>query len=170
MSSEIPDASGQILEDLIQLVARSRQQSHEYLEKFGVTVPQSGVLNALAESGNLPIGTLADKLLLKTSTVSGIVDRLERDGHVTRIRGNADRRVVHVALTTSGQELSQRLPGSSFDKVRRAIDRLEPHEAHDFLKLLRRILDYINQEDNGVSETLTEFTQKDAPGSSFPGV
>lgn len=152
MSSEIRDASGQILEDLIQLVARSRQQSHEYLERFGVTVPQSGVLNALAESGNLPIGTLADKLLLKTSTVSGIVDRLERDGHVTRIRGNADRRVVHVALTPAGQALSRRLPGSSFDKVRRAIDRLEPHEAHAFLKLLRRILDYINQEENGSSK------------------
>ena len=147
--AEIRDASGQILEDLIQLVARSRQQSYEYMERFGVTVPQSGVLKALDESGSLPIGTLAEKLLLRTSTVSGIVDRLERDGHVTRVRGNADRRVVHVELTPQGERLCAKLPGSSFDKVRRALDRLDHDEARAFLTLLRRVLDYIRQEGNG---------------------
>ncbi len=147
--TEIRDTSGQILEDLIQLVAKSRQQSHEYMERFGVTVPQSGVLKALDECGSLPIGTLADRLLLRTSTVSGIVDRLERDGHVTRVRGNADRRVVHVELTHQGRGLCARLPGSSLDKVRRALDRLDHDEARAFLTLLRRVLDYIEQEENG---------------------
>ncbi len=149
MTSKLRKASGLVLEDLIHLVARSRQQSHDFLERYGVTVPQSGVLRVLQKHGSLPIGTLAERLYLKTSTVSGIIDRLERDGHVTRLRGNTgDRRVVHVALTESGTRLADNLPGTSFDKLRRAIDRLEPHEVQALLDSMSRLLDLINQEDD----------------------
>jgi len=140
--------SGQILDDLIQLVARSRQQSHEFLARYGVTVPQSGVLRVLARTGALPIGSLAEQLFLKTSTVSGIVDRLERDGYVLRLRGNAgDRRVVHVELTDKGRNLAASLPGSSYDKLRKAIDRLEPHEQQALLLLMSRLLELMKQGD-----------------------
>lgn len=148
MSNRMRKNSGQILDELIQLVARSRQQSHDFLEKYGVTVPQSGVMRVLQRRGALPIGTLAEKLFLKTSTVSGIIDRLERDGMVTRLRGNTgDRRVVHVALTDQGQELAGRLPSTSFDKLRRALDRLTPEEAGALLNTLNRLLELVREDE-----------------------
>lgn len=148
MSTRPRKSSAQILDELIQLVARSRQQSHDFLERYGVTVPQSGVLRVLQRKGPLPIGTLAERLFLKTSTVSGIIDRLERDGLVSRLRGNSgDRRVVHVSLTDKGQELAVRLPATSFDKLRRALDRLTPQEAQGLLATLNRLLDLIEEEE-----------------------
>lgn len=148
MSNRTRKNSGQILDELIQLVARSRQQSHDFLEKYGVTVPQSGVMRVLQRRGALPIGTLAEKLFLKTSTVSGIIDRLERDGMVSRLRGNSgDRRVVHVSLTEQGLELATRLPSTSFDTLRRALDRLTPEEANGLLNTLNRLLELVREDE-----------------------
>jgi len=147
MVAKVRKATARVLEDLLKLVARSRQQSHEFLETYGVTVPQSGVLRVLRREGSQPIGTLAETLYLKTSTVSGIIDRLERDKHVDRVRGNTDRRVVLVELTPTGRKLAENLPVTSYDKVRRAIEQLEGDEVNSLMNLMSRLLKLIEAEE-----------------------
>lgn len=56
-----------------------------------------------------PIDLLASALGLSHSRVVRVVDRLEADGHVTRARGTADRRTVHVTLTRSGWALAREI-------------------------------------------------------------
>lgn len=140
------DVNNQVLEDLIQTISRSRVQSHSYFEQYGVTVPQSGVLKALQAKGSLSVGELASHLYLKTSTISGIVDRLERNNYIVRIRGNnGDRRVVHVSLTEDGNKLVVKLPQTSFDKVLKAISRFSGDETQTLMTLLKRLLNYMNE-------------------------
>jgi DNA-binding MarR family transcriptional regulator len=71
-------------------------------KQFGdmkLTGPQGMLMGILAHDGEMKISDLSEKLGLSNSTVSGIIDRLEKQGLVERIRSNEDRRVVYVNVT-----------------------------------------------------------------------
>lgn len=67
------------------------------------TMPQTMIMYNLAQNGKMKISQLSEKMGLTNSTVSGIVDRLEDQGVVTRERSTTDRRVVYVELTPDHQ-------------------------------------------------------------------
>lgn len=67
--------------------------------KVKITIPQSLVISALMKHGKMKISELSERIYLSNSTVSGIVDRLEKQQLVIRERSNEDRRIVYVKLT-----------------------------------------------------------------------
>ena len=78
--------------------------SQEVSRSFGVTGPQLWALTTIAGHEALPLGELSKKMYLHPSTVTGVVDRLEAKGYVSRDRSARDRRVVTVCLTPKGKE------------------------------------------------------------------
>jgi DNA-binding MarR family transcriptional regulator len=70
----------------------------EAIAAGGLTAPQVGVLRALVLAGGegLSLKDLSSQLGLAHSTVSGIVDRLERRGLARRVADEADRRVTRI--------------------------------------------------------------------------
>jgi len=70
-----------------------------YLKKLGLTIPQTMILTTLHEMDEMKISDISNALNLADSTVSGIIDRLEKMGYVERFRPEEDRRVVKVRLT-----------------------------------------------------------------------
>jgi DNA-binding MarR family transcriptional regulator len=73
--------------------------------RFEITLPQFDVLAELENAGEaLTMSQLSDKLMVSNGNVTGVVDRLERDGHVRRERSATDRRVQFIALTDRGIE------------------------------------------------------------------
>jgi homoprotocatechuate degradation regulator HpaR len=75
--------------------------------EHGLTEQQWRILRVLWEKDEQPLMVVAEKTLLPSPSLVGIVDRLERDGLVTRRRSQADRRVVYVVLTTAGARLEE---------------------------------------------------------------
>ena len=73
--------------------------------EYGLTTPQFGVLEALHHLCPLPLGELAEKLLVTGGNVTYVMDRLEEQGLVMRERSSADRRVVRAQLTEAGERL-----------------------------------------------------------------
>src|SRR3990172_8371136 len=69
------------------------------LKKLNLTVPQLDIIVCLARSEGLPLSTIGERLLVTAGNVTGIVDRLERDGYVYRDRKDIDRRVITAKLT-----------------------------------------------------------------------
>jgi DNA-binding MarR family transcriptional regulator len=63
------------------------------------------VLMALTHEGPLSMRAIAESLDVSQASTTGIIDRMEELGYVTRVRDEADRRVVNVALTDAGHEL-----------------------------------------------------------------
>ena len=55
---------------------------------------------------------VADYLSQQSQTVTGVLDRLERAGHVTRRRDLGDRRAVRLELTPSGRKLVDEMSGT----------------------------------------------------------
>lgn len=103
-------AIGRILLRIRQLTRGIDQQSRLLIRDWGVTVPQLLCLQAVADEGPLTVGHLAQRVNLSGSTISGIVERLEKRGLFYRDRSSQDRRVVHLTLTPSATALLDRAP------------------------------------------------------------
>lgn len=66
---------------------------------FNLTGPQGMLMGILNRYGEMNVSDLSEKLGLSNSTVSGIIDRLEKQDLVKRTRSESDRRVVYVSAT-----------------------------------------------------------------------
>lgn len=71
------------------------------------TIPQMTVLSLLMQYGELRISDISRLMGLANSTVSGVIDRLEKMKLVTRIRSQHDRRVVTVSIAPQYREMSR---------------------------------------------------------------
>lgn len=104
-SSEI---SNRLFFRLFQAANTLHTKGTQALEEFGITTQQWSVLGALSRpkvSGGTSINELSRYLLVSRQNLSGLLTRLEREGHVERVTGEGDRRSRKVRLTRTGQAL-----------------------------------------------------------------
>lgn len=73
--------------------------------KYGLTMPQYQLLLAALNESDATLGGLSEHLNCSRGNVTGIVDRLERDGWLERERSAEDRRVITVRLTDKGERV-----------------------------------------------------------------
>jgi MarR family 2-MHQ and catechol resistance regulon transcriptional repressor len=107
--------------------------------EYGLTTPQFGVLEALYHLGPLPLGELAEKLLVTGGNVTYVMDRLEEQGLVSRERSSADRRVVRAQLTDAGARLvGEVFPGhaAAVAELACTLDASDQEALRDLLKRL----------------------------------
>lgn len=69
----------------------------------GLTMTQFAVLEALLHGGSLCQRDLAGKLLVTGANITRVIDLMERDGLVRRVRDKADRRYITIGLTPKGR-------------------------------------------------------------------
>lgn len=75
--------------------------------KLELTVPQVFVMDLLYRHKKLKVNEISSEVNLTNATVSGILDRLEKQHMITRTRGEKDKRVVYIELTEHGNELAE---------------------------------------------------------------
>ena len=114
--------------------------SRRLLKDFGVTGPQLWALRTIDEARGLTTGELADRLYLHISTVSGILDRLEKNRWVERRRGAEDRRVVRLVVTRKGKAILSRAPEPPRSVVLRGLRALDDRALAEMSRSLARLL------------------------------
>lgn len=107
----------------------------KWLEGYGVTRIQWIALYFLKISGKLSQRELSQAMEINDSSALRLVDRLERDGFVTRTRNEGDRRVIHLELTEKGSDtIIKLLPiGEQFNQA--LIKGISPEEIEIFLSV-----------------------------------
>jgi DNA-binding MarR family transcriptional regulator len=108
-------------------------------EELGLTAPQVHALLWLGHDGPLTMGELARRVSVTEKTVTGIVDRLERDGYLRRERDEADRRVVRARATTRGAEVSRVISDGMLERLARLLALLGPADRRALFRILDRI-------------------------------
>ena len=78
------------------------------LTELGITYPQYLVMMVLWEKERMLVNDIAHLLMLETNTVTPLLQRMERQGLVTRKKGEEDKRQQIVSLTNKGRELEER--------------------------------------------------------------
>ena len=82
---------------------------HLLLSEHGLTYPQYLVLLALWEKDAQPVNNIAKRLYLETNTVTPLIQRMEKEGILTRTKGAKDARQMIVTLTKKGKKLQDKL-------------------------------------------------------------
>ena len=100
------DARRHICFNLGRVMRRVYNYYEQRLTPFGLTPPQYFVFNALCMGDGVSFGELAERVALDTSTLTGIVDRMEGNELVERRQNPEDRRSVQVFLTPKAKELA----------------------------------------------------------------
>lgn len=103
-------AISEIMQSLRRIFKAIQDYSHEVSGKFGITGPQLWALKTISQNESLSLSDLSKKMYLHPSTITGLIDRLEKKGYVTRNRDQADRRVISVQLTSKGKSLTRKAP------------------------------------------------------------
>ena len=79
-----------------------------FFEPLGITYPQYLVLMVLWEHDNFTISEISSKLDLETNTLTPLLQRMEKQGLVVRVRGAVDGRQRLVSLTKAGKAMEER--------------------------------------------------------------
>jgi MarR family transcriptional regulator, organic hydroperoxide resistance regulator len=128
-----------IVEAIIFLNTESRRLARESCARFGITATQLSVIKMLDEIGDLSLSRLSAVIGANNSTVTGIVDRMERDGLVRREHSDDDRRVWMIRLTERGRRLAREIDIAPWDALREAIMRLGEKDRAKLLAILSRV-------------------------------
>ena len=140
--STVPKAKEQldrIVESIIYLTTEGRRLARERCARYGITATQLSVIKMLSEIGDLSLSRLSSLIRANNSTVTGIVDRMERDGLVRREQSEDDRRVWMIKLTERGRRLARGIDIAPWDTLRNAVLRLPEREREQLLLILSRV-------------------------------
>jgi DNA-binding MarR family transcriptional regulator len=130
--------------ELIRVFGLAERVMQPYFARFGISGAQWGVLRNLHRSEQeglvgLRQTDLGERLLVRPPSVTGIVDRLERAGLVTRDSLATDLRAKQVALTSRGRQLVERILGAHQDHVDRLMAGLDGGEQAELFQLLQKL-------------------------------
>jgi DNA-binding MarR family transcriptional regulator len=90
------------------------------------------------ENKAYPIGELRKNARVKRSTITVMVDRLERDGLAERVRDIKDRRVVKVQLTATGKKIREEFYQKRRKEIGTVFSKLKGNEKKELLDCLQR--------------------------------
>lgn len=116
---------------------------HRILQEHGLedmAGARGRVLFALWTEDHIPIRKLVEKTSLDKSTLTGILDRLERDGYVRRTHSLEDRRTVIISRTGKDELYKEQMPLVSDQMNEVFYKGFSDEEIIDFEEKCRRIL------------------------------
>lgn len=132
-----------ILETLVYLYSESRRATKDVARQHGLTGPQVTALKMLEGFGDLSLSDLSARMSATNSTVTGIADRMVRDGLVERVRSERDRRVILIRLTDRGSALAAQIPVESMSVFAAALRSLEARDRRELTRILRVVSDRV---------------------------
>ncbi len=114
-------------------------------EGHGLTPVQFAALQAVANEPGTDQRTLAGRIGLDTSTVAGVVDRLEARVLLQRNASPADKRVRLLTLTAEGAALLRAVEPAMRSAQQRMLSPLPKAERGEFMRMLRVLVDANNE-------------------------
>ena len=137
------EESLEVISLLKEVMVFFKHNMNKAFEKSGLTLPQGLLLSELGKYEKMKIHDLGGRLGMTDSTVSGIVDRLEKQGIVERTRSLEDKRVVYVSFSNDYKEIFGNLRGFMNKKIENIVSKASPQELSEVrngLNILKRLM------------------------------
>lgn len=144
--SEISKESDHSLQAMVQRIQLALQQLKRNIERSSansvseVTRPQMFVLHMINQFEKCNLTQLAEKMEVKPSAITVMIDRLEKAGYVERIQDETDRRVILVELTSLGERILDKAIQERSHAIKKYLSRLNEDEVILFTKCLEKML------------------------------
>ncbi|MGA9178420.1 MAG: MarR family transcriptional regulator [Desulfobacterales bacterium] len=141
------DHTAQIIFSIRRLIQANELYTKELNKKYQVSSAQLNCILSLYEYGPLPPSKIARHIMVKSSTVTGVVDRLEKKGLAERMRNSPDRRVITIQLTEAGKKLAQNAPPPIQQKIIDGLKQTEKKKIDQIVRSLNMLTDMLDVQD-----------------------
>lgn len=111
----------------------------EDIRSYGLNPTEFAVLELLYHKGGHPIQLIGKKVLIASSSITYVVDKLENKGYVQRVASPEDRRVILANLTSSGTSLMDRIFPGHAKSINRVMESITKDEKQELTKLLKKL-------------------------------
>ena len=116
-----------------------KKQVVKDIKRYDLNLTEFAVLELLYHKGEQPIQIIGKKVLLASSSITYVVDKLEEKGLLERIACPNDRRVIYGRLTEKGQELMKEIFPQHEKAMAQIFSSLSKEEKVQAIELVKRI-------------------------------
>jgi DNA-binding MarR family transcriptional regulator len=135
----------EIFDSLCILLAKAEQKHFLYTKKaleeaqLEISPGQLVVLYALYKKDNISISELSKNVFLDNSTLTGLIDRLERVNFVKRVDVPHDRRSYQICLTDKAREVESKIMQVMRQVENKMLENCSESEVITLRSVLKRI-------------------------------
>ncbi|WP_082079852.1 MarR family winged helix-turn-helix transcriptional regulator [Williamsia herbipolensis] len=121
------------------MVGASRELVGRMADRMGMNPNDMAAIAALAQRGPMGVAELAAHLGIRSASATVLVDRLERAGHVRRVRDTVDRRRVSVVETPAARQATHAAWSATISRIDDVCRALPDDEREVVLRFLSDI-------------------------------
>ncbi|QKY68728.1 MarR family winged helix-turn-helix transcriptional regulator [Lentibacillus sp. CBA3610] len=107
--------------------------------RYGLNLNEFAVLELLYHKGEQPIQSLGKKILVASSSITYVADKLEKKGYIRRRPCTDDRRVMYAAITDSGKDFMDAAFPEHEKKIESIFNEWSDEEIEVAINLLKRL-------------------------------
>lgn len=107
--------------------------------KYGLSISQFMVLEALLSKGILSISEVRDTILSSVGTISLVISNLEKMGHIRRDPDINDKRICLISLTDEGRDIISKIVPENENMINKYMEKLDKRERKILLELLKKL-------------------------------
>ncbi|BAQ10337.1 hypothetical protein OXB_1866 [Bacillus sp. OxB-1] len=115
------------------------EEANKTIEKHGLNPTEFAVLELLHHRGRQPIQKIGQKILLRSGSMTYVVDKLEKKGLLQRIFCEEDKRITYMSITKDGVELIESIFPEHAENIRSIMSGLTTEEQETTIQLLRKL-------------------------------
>lgn len=112
--------------------------------KLKITLPQLAIMTILEREEEANMTDLAKAMDVTTSAMTGVVDRLVRDGYVNRSHDTKDRRIIRIKLTAKGLKTVRTAIDDRKKATIKIFGVISQEERDKYLSILEHIREHLN--------------------------
>jgi DNA-binding MarR family transcriptional regulator len=132
---------------LFRIIFKSANRHFHEIEKLaGIGGASLWALAEIVETDKLTVTDLATHMSIHQSTASNLLDKLEAEGYITKVKSTRDRRVVYLEATDQGREVLTKAPLPHRGILPDALMRLNP-------EVLTELYAHLTELVNGMDKT-----------------
>lgn len=128
------------IEELLRTVGTIlKKRGRDILVNFDITSPQMDALLVLQECGQLTMGELCQKMYLACSTATDLIDRMERNQLIERVRDTTDRRVIRLRILPKGHSIIEEVLEARRTYLANILSELDAGEKEQMIRSLEQL-------------------------------
>jgi DNA-binding MarR family transcriptional regulator len=142
------DTVDEIMFDMVK--AFIKRQPDELL-KGKITMPQCFLMMFLKRQGEAKMTDIARFLNVTTAAATGVVDRLVKGAHLTRVFDPSDRRIIKVKLSAKGAQTVQKIVQQRRQMIMEIFGKISQDDREQYLAILSRVQQVAKEQGGGSS-------------------
>jgi MarR family 2-MHQ and catechol resistance regulon transcriptional repressor len=115
------------------------EEAHKTSEKHGLNPTEFAVLELLHHRGRQPIQKIGQKILLRSGSMTYVVDKLEKRGLLERVFCEEDKRVTYMSITPDGVNLMTSIFPEHAENIESIMSSLSTEEQNQAIELVRKL-------------------------------